>query len=83
MERFESPVYMTNSGIVNEAGIAMENTIGKYAYRYIILPIDKNISVVWLCSESFQVEELKEYVKFYQQSNDFAKKLEDNSAIEK
>jgi hypothetical protein len=45
-------VYLANTGIVNEAGIAMLNTAGKFAYNFMIVPLDSDFTLALLCNES-------------------------------
>lgn len=62
----EVPVYLTHTGIINEVGQAMKNSIGSFAYRFICIPITMKCTLALLCSESIQVEEVMAYLKFQQ-----------------
>ena len=55
---------MTHTGIVNEAGITMENTVGKYAYRFICIPLDQDLTLALLCSDSLLIEDISEFINF-------------------
>lgn len=76
-------MYLTHTGIVNEAGIAMDNTVGKYSYRFVCIPLDQNCTLTVLCSEFLVVEDLVEYINYEMSQCDFLKKLEEKPAIEK
>lgn len=60
----------------------MEGTIARFAYRYIIIPLDQNCSFCVLCSDSLQLEELQEFINFEISKNDFLLKLNEDPAIE-
>lgn len=72
----EVAVYLTHTGIINEAGIAMQDTIGNYAYRFICMPIAAKCTLALLCSESIQTEELADFLNFQMAQRDFFKCLE-------
>jgi hypothetical protein len=68
---FETPVYLTHTQIVNEAGIHISNTAGKYAFNFMVLRLSKETTLVLLCTDSLQVEDVNDFVTFYLEGNNF------------
>ena len=68
-QKHEQSVFLTHTGITNEAGVVMEETIGKFAYNFVCIPLDENITLALLCSDSLQIEEIQEYVDFWSSQN--------------
>ena len=64
-------MFLTHTGIVNEAGITMENTVGKYAYRFICIPLEHDCTLALLCSDSLQFEDISEFINFEMSQKDF------------
>lgn len=61
---------------MNEAGVAMENTIGKFAYNFVCIPIE-NKTLTLLCSDSLQIDEVDDFVKFWISQNGFLPDLQE------
>ena len=53
----ESKVYLTATGVINEAGVTMANTVGRHDYRLIKIELDERFSIVVLCSDALIIEE--------------------------
>lgn len=70
-EKKEQSVFLTHTGIVNEAGVAMENTIGKFAYNFVCIPMENDKTLTLLCSDSLQIEEVNDFVQFWVSQNGF------------
>ena len=60
----------------------MENTIGRYAYNLVFIPMQNECTLALVCSDSLQVDEVKEFVEFQLKQNDFTQTFQGPSAID-
>jgi hypothetical protein len=60
----ESKVYLTVTGVINEAGVTMTNTVGRHDYRLIKIELDDRFSIVVLCNEALIIEEFSAQINF-------------------
>ena len=67
----ESKVYLTATGVINEAGVTMANTVGRHDYRLIKIELDERFSIVVLCSDAWIIEEFSAQVNFLFQSKNY------------
>lgn len=81
-QHFETAVYLTHTGIINEQGFVMQNTVGVYAYRFICLNIHEKCTIALLCSDSIYIEEVKEFLDFRMAQHDFFSGLQQAPDIE-
>ena len=68
-QKHEQSVFLTHTGITNEAGVVMQETIGRFAYNFVCIPVENELSLALLCSDSLQIEELSEFVDFWFSNN--------------
>lgn len=63
----------------------MQDTIGRYAYRQVFIPLEIDLCLVLLCSDSLQVEEVVEFIDFKlkKEGDNFTDKLKAGPAINK
>ena len=61
---YETSIYLTHTGLVNDAGVEMPDTIGRYAYRFVCFNVSQDVHMVVLCSDSLEVEKLQEFVNY-------------------
>lgn len=77
--------YLTHTGLVNEAGIQMTETIGRYPYRFVVVNLSEteNIDMVVLCNDSLEAEKLNEFITYQLNKDNFISKLSKDQVKDK
>ena len=52
LDIIEQTIYLPNTSLVNESGVKMADTEGKFGYNLVIFRLDDHTNLVLLCTES-------------------------------